>query len=379
LISTTLNSTTSLFNYNGDGVRLKQTLNGVVTTYTQELAASLPVVLQAKTGVTSTHYLYALETRPFAQITSNGAEYLLPDGLGSVRQIASVSGHIIFTQDYAPYGDVLNSSGSGQSAYGFTGEEQDQSGLIFLRARYMQPKLGIFLSRDPWAGDPLRPGSMNGFNYVEANPINHVDPSGFDWQHPTMGEGNAIHAMICLNFLVWGMGRNVRCEVQIQGAAKGRTGNWGRADLVDFDNRGVYEVKHRPHAQLAQQEALWYRAHLNADPRHRPWNWTLGTLYIQGTNPIGVTIGPWPNDPDHIVKAALYAAGAVVYWGEPTPGHTNPQRVPIPNELWETLAKLAQLSQFCKDLIDLNEKIRERRIRRIPGPSAVEITSFEAH
>jgi YD repeat-containing protein len=54
LISTTLNSTTSLFNYNGDGVRLKQIVAGVMTTYTQDLAASLPVVLQAKTGVTST-------------------------------------------------------------------------------------------------------------------------------------------------------------------------------------------------------------------------------------------------------------------------------------------------------------------------------------
>jgi RHS repeat-associated protein len=178
LISTTLGSTTSLLNYNGDGVRLKQTLNGVVTTYTQDLAASLPVVLQAKTGITSTHYLYALETRPFAQITSNGAEYLLPDGLGSVRQIASVSGHIIVTQDYAPYGDVLNSSGSGQSAYGFTGEEQDQSGLIFLRARYMQPKLGIFLSRDPWRGNVLRPGSMNRWSYGLGNPVNYIDPSG---------------------------------------------------------------------------------------------------------------------------------------------------------------------------------------------------------
>ena len=49
LISTTLNSTTSLFNYNGDGVRLKQIVAGVVTTYTQDVAAPLPVVLQSKT------------------------------------------------------------------------------------------------------------------------------------------------------------------------------------------------------------------------------------------------------------------------------------------------------------------------------------------
>jgi RHS repeat-associated protein len=166
LISTTLNSTTSFFSYNGDGVRLKQIVAGVVTTYTQDVVAPLPVVLQAKAGTATTQYLYTLGTRPLAE---NGGtwEYLLPDALGSVRQIVDANGNIVLTQDYEPYGSVLNSSGSGQSTYGFTGEELDQSGLIFLRARYMQPDLGIFLSRDPWSGDQLRSQSLNGFGYVE--------------------------------------------------------------------------------------------------------------------------------------------------------------------------------------------------------------------
>ena len=177
LISTTLNSTTSLFNYNGDGVRLKQTVAGVVTTYTQDVAAPLPVVLQSRTGVTTTKYLYSVGTRPLAQ-NSTTWEYLLPDALGSVRQITNASGYIVLTKDYEPYGSVLNSSGSAASTYGFTGEERDQSGLIFLRARYMQPKLGIFTSHDPWSGDVMRPGSMNGYSYVESDPVNRVDPSG---------------------------------------------------------------------------------------------------------------------------------------------------------------------------------------------------------
>ena len=42
----------------------------------------------------------------------------------------------------------------------------------------MQPRLGIFLARDPWSGDQLRPGSMNGWNYGDDNPVNRVDPSG---------------------------------------------------------------------------------------------------------------------------------------------------------------------------------------------------------
>jgi RHS repeat-associated protein len=55
----------------------------------------------------------------------------------------------------------------------------DTSGLVFLRARYMQPTLGIFLARDPWRGEPMRPGSVNGFGYGLGNPVKYTDPSGF--------------------------------------------------------------------------------------------------------------------------------------------------------------------------------------------------------
>ncbi len=127
--------------------------------------------------MTTTKYLYATATRPLAQ-NATAWEYLLPDALGSVRQIANANAYIIRTQDYEPYGSMLSSSGSGQSVYGFTGEERDQSGLIFLRARYLQPRLGIFLARDPWSGDTLRPQSLNGFAYVEGNPVNRVDQNG---------------------------------------------------------------------------------------------------------------------------------------------------------------------------------------------------------
>jgi len=48
LIITTLGSITSLYAYNGDGARLKQIVAGTVTTYTQDLATPLPVVLQSK-------------------------------------------------------------------------------------------------------------------------------------------------------------------------------------------------------------------------------------------------------------------------------------------------------------------------------------------
>ncbi len=73
LISTTLGGVTTQFNYNGDSARLKQIVNGVVTSYTQDLAAPLPVVLQSQTGTATTKYLYSLGTRPLAQTPPRGS------------------------------------------------------------------------------------------------------------------------------------------------------------------------------------------------------------------------------------------------------------------------------------------------------------------
>jgi RHS repeat-associated protein len=89
-------------------------------------------------------------------------------------------GNVTLAESYEPYGTVLTSTGTASSIFGYAGEQIDTTGLIYLRARYMNPRLGIFLARDPWSGDQMRPGSMNGWNYAEANPINRVDPSG--WQ-----------------------------------------------------------------------------------------------------------------------------------------------------------------------------------------------------
>ena len=106
-------------------------------------------------------------------------EYFLADALGSVRQLVDMNSAVTLTQSYAPYGEVTQSIGNGATAYQFTGEMRDANGLIYLRARYYAPQDGRFLSRDTWGGDYNRPASLNRWGYVEGNPVNLVDPSGF--------------------------------------------------------------------------------------------------------------------------------------------------------------------------------------------------------
>ena len=57
-------------------------------------------------------------------------------------------------------------------------------GLQHLRARYMDPGTGRFISRDTWAGDYDDPMSLNKWMYVMGNPVNYVDPIGYAPLYP---------------------------------------------------------------------------------------------------------------------------------------------------------------------------------------------------
>lgn len=67
---------------------------------------------------------------------------------------------------------------NGASSYGFAGEWQDPTGLIYLRARFYSPELGNFLSRDPFPGFQTQPASLSPYLYVYNNPVLLTDPSG---------------------------------------------------------------------------------------------------------------------------------------------------------------------------------------------------------
>jgi RHS repeat-associated protein len=95
-----------------------------------------------------------------------------------VRQVLDSGGGVLFAQAFDPYDNPYASVGTGSTRFGFTGEHTDENGLIFLRARYYDPRQGRFLQRDPWRGEADRLMSYNDWLYVGGNPINGADFSG---------------------------------------------------------------------------------------------------------------------------------------------------------------------------------------------------------
>ncbi len=171
LVSLTDGVNTYAYVYNGLGDRVQQTENGVVTTYQLDLAAGLTQVLSDGTNT----YLYGIN-----RIGEEGLtwDYYLGDALGSVRQLTDGNAQVVLGQTYEPYGEVLSSAGDGESSYAYAGEWTDTTGLQYLRARYMNPAVGRFITRDTWAGDYNSPLSLNRWGYVQGNPVMFTDPSG---------------------------------------------------------------------------------------------------------------------------------------------------------------------------------------------------------
>ena len=88
-------------------------------------------------------------------------------------------GLVTATYKYDVFGAVRSQSGTGNTEYRFTGQQDDATlGYTYLRARYYDPATGRFLSKDPFPGLVTDPGSQHHYSYVQNNPANLTDPSG---------------------------------------------------------------------------------------------------------------------------------------------------------------------------------------------------------
>ncbi len=179
--------------YTADGLRRWQATNGVTTTYILDLQPQLATVLQAGDPSGTTRYLYGLGDSPLASESGGVWRYLTGrDTLNSVRQETDAAGQVLAVRRFDPYGVPI--TGDGGQPYGYSGEWWDaETELVYLRARYLRPELGLFTSRDPWPGDVRQPGTLQGYGYVGGNPLRYTDPSGhFAWAPVAMAAGAII-------------------------------------------------------------------------------------------------------------------------------------------------------------------------------------------
>jgi RHS repeat-associated protein len=106
------------------------------------------------------------------------------DHLGGVNVITDINGLVAQLIEYDPWGKISRSEGGGEGIIRFTGQKLDvESGLLYYGGRYYDPELGRFISPDPFVPEMFNPQSLNRYAYVNNNPVNYVDPSGYFHRH----------------------------------------------------------------------------------------------------------------------------------------------------------------------------------------------------
>ncbi len=162
------------YSYDGLGNRVSQTVNTTKTDYLLDVAADLPQVIAATTGTSTERYIYGPRGLHAKQAANGDWTYTLDDFLGSVRAWVDDDQQIVQTHTYDPYGHPTTP----MTGFAFTGEPRDANGLQYHRARYYNPSMAGWLSLDPVQGTMGRPMSLNGYLYVNGNPVMNTDPTG---------------------------------------------------------------------------------------------------------------------------------------------------------------------------------------------------------
>jgi len=158
--------------------------------------APLTVVLNEQNLNNFSHYVHGL-TGLLAQRNPAGVfHWTLQDGLHSLRGMSD-GNDMLSAQAYSPYGEPMYNDLP--TEFGFTGEQTDSANdLVYLRARYMNPKLGVFGSLDPFEGLPQFPLTMNGYGWVEGNVANRRDITG---RQSCPGEASVYVQQACTDFI----------------------------------------------------------------------------------------------------------------------------------------------------------------------------------
>ncbi len=114
--------------------------------------------------------------RPLAMEKNSKIYYYHADGLGSIIALTDSRQKVVESFDYDSFGNMKRNGEHIDQPFTFTGREKDEeTGLYYYRARYYDPQVGRFISKDPIG---FASGNSVLYGFVGNNPVNFVDPTG---------------------------------------------------------------------------------------------------------------------------------------------------------------------------------------------------------
>lgn len=326
LLTTINNPTTgytATFRYDGLGMRREavRTKGGAVETtrYIIDIMGMGNVLMETDDqGKPRNYYIYGIGLLGRVKADGRTAHYYHYDYRGSTVAMTNLAGEVShqYAYDYDGFGKVSAIKEHDANPFRYVGKygvmheyealsnAKDQSqGLYFMRARFMSPTTGRFLTEDPiW--------HQNLYPYADNNPVNGVDPRGeFTFLVSgliSVGVG-AVTAAITgqdysvtdalVDFALGAVGAFAfsRGAALIRAGSKAKT--WGGAKGW-FYNRGIAKVgdgKQLHHWFFHQKQGVLGTNYLkkwamnNPQIIHQPWN----IMYINQARHTAVHRGQW--------------------------------------------------------------------------------------
>ncbi len=177
---------TASYTYDLFGRRLSKTVNGQTTTF---LYDGDQLIGELKKNALTASYVYGPGIDEVLRMTrGRTSTYYHADGLGSIVVLTDSTGNMVERYTYDAFGmpqlawptpASLTQLSSVGNRFFFTGREYDQeTGVYYYRARYYDPRIDRFTSRDPLG----EAAGVNLYTYVDNNPVNFIDPFGLEKQ-----------------------------------------------------------------------------------------------------------------------------------------------------------------------------------------------------
>ena len=204
LIGFTDGETTASYKYNADGLRTSKTVDGKTINHIWD--GNKQIVVDMDDSDWYSAEVYVRGTNLLAKFSKQSGnvktdyQYYTQNAHGDVVNLTDSTGTVAKSYKYDAFGVEQNVDDADDNAFRYCGEYFDaETGTIYLRARYYNPTIGRFISRDSYAGEINDPLSLNFYTYCENNPIYGIDPNGHfklpNWAKVAIGAAATVAAV----------------------------------------------------------------------------------------------------------------------------------------------------------------------------------------
>jgi RHS repeat-associated protein len=164
--------------YSGDGKLASKIIGDSVIYYIYEGLNKI-AELDGGDNVLAKYSSGLMLDKPISQCRAGNYYYYHFDALGSVTELTDENENIKNIYRYNAFGEISVETETIKNDYKYTAREHESAiDLYHYRARFYNPVIGRFISKDPYPENYLYPLSFNRYIYTLNNPVIYTDPLG---------------------------------------------------------------------------------------------------------------------------------------------------------------------------------------------------------